>query len=77
MLQKTIMFQGIKQQSFLAKEAPTPSLYPPSGKIPGQMIPLLPEALIKAKGWEWPGEEISHWTDLANHILCSAHFLGI
>lgn len=65
------MLHGIKQLGFLAKETPSPSLYPTFGKIPGQVMPLLPEALIMAKGWEQPGEEIRHGTDLANHPLFS------
>lgn len=62
------MLQGIKLGFFWPKKHPAPHCTPHLG-IPGQVIPLLPEALIMAKGWERPGEEISHWTDLANHPL--------
>lgn len=59
------------------KETASPSLQPLIWTDTWQEIPLLSEALIKAKGWEQLGDEITHWSDLANHILCSSCFLGI
>lgn len=69
-----IMLQGIKQLSFLAKgkkhSAPHCSLS--FGEIPGKKY-----CCCLPKGWTQLGDQMRHWSDLANHILCSSCFLGM
>lgn len=70
------MLQGIKQQGFWPRST-HPLIVSPIWEDTWASDPTAARSTDKGQGWEWPGEEISHWTDLANHTLCSARFLGI